>query len=151
MTARCRRSYQSPPTPAQVKQARVFAVTLEVTLPLQLMGIRITTGPPPAPLPPSHLAPSLRSLSFSFFFFLNLLVCSHVFCTPFLRCGANPTQDRPLTVMLLFSDVSECAQDLRGRSHVGHTLALEFVIFLSSIFLLLLPLQIGSFIWGGLT
>lgn len=32
-------------------------------------------------------------------------------------------------MMLLFSDVSECAQDLRGRSHVGHTLALEFVFF----------------------
>lgn len=33
-------------------------------------------------------------------------------------------------MVLLFSDVSECALDLRGRSHVGHTLALEFVFSL---------------------
>lgn len=30
-------------------------------------------------------------------------------------------------MMLLFSDVCECAPDLRGRSHVGHTFKLEVV------------------------
>lgn len=145
---------QSPPPLSQsqpeVKQTSVCAVTirlsyfLDVTLPL-LTERGITTRPPSTSVAPSHLTSSL-------FFFLNLLlVLSQVFCTPFLCFGANPTQDRPLLVVLLFSDVSECAPDLRGRSHVGHALTLEFV-FLSSIILFLwflLPSQIRGFIWSA--
>lgn len=76
-----------------------------------------TTTNPSTPHPPCS------------FFFLNLLVLSNVFCAPFLHCGANPSQNRPLVVMLLFSDLSECAPDLRGRSHVGHILTLEVFSF----------------------
>lgn len=51
------------------------------------------------------------------------------FVHPLSTVGANPTENRPPVVMLLFSDVCECAPDLRGRSHVGHTLKLELVFF----------------------
>lgn len=57
-----------------------------------------------------------------------LLVLSPVFCPPW---GANPRQDRPLLVALHSSDMPQSASDLRGRSHVGHTLTPRFV-FLSS-------------------
>lgn len=43
--------------------------------------------------------------------------------------GANPTQDRPPAMVLLFSDVSECAPDSRGRSHVGHALDAQVCFF----------------------
>lgn len=49
--------------------------------------------------------------------------------TLFLLRGANPTRIRPPVVMLLFSDVPECAPDWRGRSHVGHTHTLQLELF----------------------
>lgn len=98
------------------KQLECFACSLEVTLPLGVDSREWLK------VPDHHPCPSLQRYSFIF----NLPVLSHVFCTPFLRHGANPAEGRPPVMMLVFSDVSECAPDLRGRSHVGHTLELGF-------------------------
>lgn len=100
----------------EVKQLGYFACSLEVTLPLGVDSWEWLK------VPDHHPWPSLQRYSFIF----NLPVLSRVFCTPFLRHGANPTEDRPPVMMLVFSDVSECAPDLRGRSHVGHTSELGF-------------------------
>lgn len=97
----------------EVKQ---LGYSLEVTLPLGVNSwewLKVLDH---------HPCPSLQCYSFIF----NLPVLSRVFCPPLLRHGANPTEKRPPVMMLVFSDVSECATDLRGRSHVGHTLVLGF-------------------------
>lgn len=115
----------------------------DASSPCQAMGKGIATRPPPTSLPPTIPLHSVFSP-----FFNLLLVLPQVFCTPFFHYGANPTQNRPLVVMLLFSDVSECAPDSRGRSHVGHTLMPEFV-FLSSTLPFIMPFQIRGFVWSG--
>lgn len=110
-----------------------LSYSLEVTLPLHVsLWEREWLRPPSPSLPPSLSLPTTTSCFF-FFFFNLLLALSQVFCTPFLHCGANPTQARLLVLVLSsLSDMSECALDSRGGSHVGHTLARSFVFPSSS-------------------
>lgn len=93
----------------EVKQLGYFACSLEVTLPLGVDSWEWLK------VPDHHPCPSLQRYSFIF----NLPVLSCIFCPPFLRHGANPTENRPPVMMLVFSDASEFERKVTCSSYIG--------------------------------